>query len=165
MPKLSSGLCIGISRQRIMEPDLNWFKAPEGHFWYWGEDREEGISPPDARGEEVPLEARHAPIPTSVDEVKQYVVVFSGPSEDEMYWAGDYLSNFPTYTTVTSEDVEEFAAWIESERVQDSLRLAIEECRAQSVANREASGFVVIDQKVEGQFGSKRIVPPSNNRE
>ena len=162
MPTLPSGMKLSIFNGHIMEPDINWFKAPEGHFWYWT-PAEENLPPfsPDDVVETMPATAL---VPETIEDMANYIQVVIGAENDEMYWRGEMINEFPKYSCLNKEDLAFWQNWLESAAVEDYLKLTIQKCQIQSDANKQARGFAVI-QSSEGQdegkfIGEKTIVGP-----
>ena len=116
MPILPSGLIIGIGYQAIPESvGPNWFKCPEGHFWYKRPDV--SISPPPYDGTTQILEDWvHAPVPATVEEVKQYMYVLHRKPNGKWQWQGEWLSEFPKPGQFDPADENAWNDWITSER-------------------------------------------------
>lgn len=158
MPTLPSGLLLAIDKSSIMPPDTNWFRAPDGHFWYWTPVPE---NLPPFKPEDVwDAQPATAPIPKTIDEVKQYVRVVIGLPNGNMYWEGDHVSDFPSHRTLSADDHEAWNEWIESAEIHQFLQEAIDDCVRQSIANKQASGVAVTKQTPDGR-NVKEIVPPS----
>lgn len=105
MPQLPSGLTLGVGCQAIPEElGANWFKCPEGHFWYKRPD--EKITPPPYDGTTEILEDWvHAPVPTTTEEVKQYVYVLYRCSDGRFQWRGEWLCDFPKEKQLDAADL------------------------------------------------------------
>lgn len=158
MPTLPSGLLLAIDKSSIMPPDTNWFRAPEGHFWYWTPAPE---NLPPFKPEDVwDAQPATAPVPTTIDEVKQYVRVVIGLPNGNMYWEGDHISDFPSYRTLSDDDLDAWNKWVESAEIRQFLQEAVDDCVRQSIANKQASGVAVIEQTPDGRT-VKETVPPS----
>ena len=159
MPTLPSGLLLAIDKSSIMPPDTNWFRAPEGHFWYWTPAAE---NLPPFKPEDVwDAQPATAPVPKTIEEVKKYVRVVIGLPNGNMYWEGDHISDFPSHRTLSADDLEAWNEWIESGEIHQFLQEAVDDCVRQSIANKQASGVAVIKQTPDGQ-NAKEIVPPSD---
>ena len=166
MPTLPSGIELALLTDHIMEPDRNWFKAPEGHFWYWT-PADENPPPfnPDQEWEGIPTTA---PVPTCREEMAQYIRVCIGLDNGMMYWRGDMLADFPLYGELSEDDLGAWNDWVNTTQVRDFLDSTIIKCQTQAVINKEASGSPVI-QSVEGGIdgeiiGAKVIDNPLKNR-
>ena len=158
MPTLPSGLILAIDKSSIMPPDTNWFRAPDGHFWYWTPAPE---NLPPFKPEDVwDAQPATAPVPTTIDEVKQYVRVVIGLPNGNMYWEGDHISDFPSHRTLSDDDLDAWNKWVESAKTRQFLQEAVDDCVRQSVANKQASGVAVTKQTPDGR-NVKEIVPPS----
>jgi len=140
MPMLPSGLQLALDTRHIMEPTTNWFRAPEGHFWFWT---------PDAGTKEPPFEfgygflqdAVTAPVPQSVDEVLPFVRVLLIIEDNKYYWRGETLADFPRFGELTDADHAAWREWVRGESCQEFLERAIKKCRVQAEVNRHAQGF------------------------
>ncbi len=140
---LPSGILIGSSALHIMEPDRNWVRAPENHFWHSIPD--EDISPPPyTRDDTIMMQYVHAPIPESRDEMARYVHVTFGLPDGMMYWRGDLLSDFPRYGTLDAADYAAWETWKASDEVQAFLDHVIVHCKMQATINREARDYLLI---------------------
>lgn len=147
MPILPSGLTIGIGYQAIPETvGANWFKCPEGHFWF--KRPNVSITPPPYDGTMQILEDwGHALVPQTVDEVKQYMYVLFRRPDGQFQWRGEWLSEFPKPGQLDPMDEEAWNNWITSEKALPFLHKAIEVCRRQAELNKECMGFAVFTSK------------------
>ena len=143
MPTLPSGLKLALLIDHIMEPDLNWFRAPEGHFWYEVPDLAVN-APPFAPDQESLQQYVTAPVPRTVDEVKAFVRVCIGLPNGMMYWRGETLADFPRYGHLSAEDLAAWQQWASSEPVTRFLESAIAKCATQAEINREARGYAKV---------------------
>ena len=152
MPTLPSGIELALLIDHIMEPDKNWFKAPEGHFWYWT-PADENPPPfePNQVWEGMPITA---PIPTSRDEMALYIRVCIGLDNGMMYWRGEMLAGFPSYTELDEDDLNTWSDWVNTAKVQGFIDSAIIKCQTQAEINREATGSAVL-QVTEGESNGK----------
>jgi hypothetical protein len=141
MPTLPSGLKLAIYIGHIMKPDLNWFKAPEGHFWYWTPAEEN--PPPFSSGQVWEASPASAPVPVDREQMKQHVRVLIGLPNGNVYWRGEMLTDFPRYGTLSSEDMEAWKEWSESDKVGDFIDSGIVKCETQSEVNKGAKGYAV----------------------
>jgi hypothetical protein len=143
MPALPSGLTIGIGHQAIPKSvGSDWFRCPEGHFWYKRPDI--SITPPPYDGTTEILENWvHAPVPESTDEVKQYLYVLYRQPDGKFQWRGEWLKEFPQPGQLSKEDEAAWNTWISSEQALPFLRNAIEVCRQQAESNRGCSGVAM----------------------
>jgi hypothetical protein len=143
MPTLPSGLTIGIGHQAIPKfvgPD--WFKCPEGHFWYKRPDI--SITPPPYDGmTEILEDWVHSPVPEDIDEVKQYLYVLYRQPDGKFQWRGEWLNEFPQPGQLSKEDEVAWNTWISSELALPFLRNAIKVCHQQTESNRECSGVAM----------------------
>lgn len=149
MPTLPSGLYLAIDRNHILEPDVNWFRAPKNHFWYWT-PAPENPPPfaPEDKWEGVPT---NAPVPTTREEMSKFIHVVIGLPNGNMYWQGDFLSDFPFYMQLDQDDLDAWNEWVSSEPVLKFIDETIVECQVQAEVNKDASGHVII----KGAVGSK----------
>ena len=162
MPILPSRLCVGISTAHIMEPDLNWFKAPEGHFWYWKREGE----PPYEAGATYESSPATAPIPSNKEEAKKYVNVLVGKKYENMHWLGDTLYNFPLHSHLSDDDLAAWKEWANSKEIEVYLDEFIERCRTQSEVNKSASGLPIFQGVEKGEHNEKekiKVVKVINN--
>jgi hypothetical protein len=122
---------------------LNWFRAPDGHFWYWSPADED--PPPYAPHQEQLRKPAHALVPKSTEEMSRFIQVLI-MRDDGMYaWQGDYMSEFPFFFTgLSKEDKEAWSDWKRTEPVQKFLQAAIQECQIQSTINKDATGWATI---------------------
>lgn len=143
MPQLPSGLKIAISRHAILEPNREFFRCPEGNFWYQTPDL--AINrPPFPRGAQIIMDFAHAPVPASRDEVKQYIFVIVDGDGSGFHWDGQLLSEFPRPGQLDDTDREAWERWLASDSQQQFLDEAIEACRVQAEANRKNVGWVKV---------------------
>jgi hypothetical protein len=155
VPTLPSGIELALLVDHIMEPDRNWFKAPEGHFWYWT-PADENTPPfdPNQEWEGVPTTAS---IPTCRDEMAQCIRVCIGLGNRMMYWRGDMLADFPAYCELSEDDLDSWKDWVNTARVQDFIDSTIIKCQTQAEINKEATGLPVF-QGVKGETNGEAIV-------
>ena len=148
LPEFPSGKKFALSGMHIMEPDKNWFKAPEGHFWYWVP--EDDSSPP-FYGKFVQQPA-HAPVPTDTSEMLKFIRVFIQNNEnEEWYWSGDYAHEFPFVIELSDEDREFYDSFLATdEKLQVFLEEQVIRCATQAEINKDAFGYAVV-QSVEEQ--------------
>jgi hypothetical protein len=125
-----------------MQPDLNWFRAPEDHFWYWAPSEE--YSPPFAPDPNMTFDAVTAPIPSTREAMEQFVRVLIYGPDDELYWRGEMLSEFPKYGMLSDEDIKAWLDWLATDDIKEFLDRAIAKCKTQAAINKEASGWAVI---------------------
>ena len=105
MPKLPSGIELAISKRALFDHGGNWFKCPDGHFWYWFPDPEMGDPPFDANDEILQV-ALHAPVPKDREEAKHFVYVLElDRNQNEIHWRGEWLAWFPRYTELDARDL------------------------------------------------------------
>ena len=141
MPKLPSGLQLAISKEHILEPDINWFHAPDGHFWYWIPAEED--PPPFGPYHEQIRQPKHAPVPQSKEEMSKFIQVLIMRDDGMYYWLGDYMYEFPfLMKSLSKEDQVAWKKWLDTDPVQAFLDTAIQECQTQSIINKDATGSV-----------------------
>ena len=136
---LPSGLKLSISKGHILQPDINWFRAPDGHFWYWNPAPE---NPPPFTPYQVWMrQSDHAPVPQSKEEMSKFILVLIMRDDGKYYWQGDYLYEFPFFMVgLSKEDLRAWEEWVITEPVQQFLDTAIKECQIQSEINKGATG-------------------------
>ena len=165
MPKLPSGLELLLDISDIMEPDLNWFKAPDGHFWYWRAADEN--PPPFTAKDELYRQPQSAPVPLTRDEMKKFVRVIVKEPDGDYFWEGDYLAEFPFFRSLSLEDLAVWNKWLDRPELHDFLDKGIQKCRIQSEINKDASGWAVIRNGIENEsgeiVGDKIIENPTKN--
>lgn len=159
MPTLPSGMKVALLIDHIMEPDINWFKATEGHFWYWT-PAEENLPPfsPEDKFENVPTTA---PVPETTESISKYIRVCIGLDNGNMYWRGEMLNDFPKYGSLSKEDTIFWQEWLDTDDVVNFLNSAIQKCKTQSTVNKQASGYAVIqscENQVDGQIIGKKVI-------
>ena len=93
MPELPSGLNLAITRGALFDHGGNWFKCPDGHFWYWTPAPEMGPPPYDINDEGSSI-AQHAPVPTSREEAKRFIQVAELNDSGMYAWRGELLFLF-----------------------------------------------------------------------
>ena len=142
MPTLPSGLRLALDTRHIMEPTTNWFRAPEGHFWYWTPDASTK-GPPFEFGCNLLQDAVTAPVPRCVDEVLPFVRVLLIREDNQFYWRGETLADFPRFGDLAEADRVAWSEWAAGESCQEFLARAIAKCRVQAEANQRAQGFAV----------------------
>lgn len=152
MPTLPSGLKLGLMINHIMEPDRNWFRAPEGHFWYWQPVPE--ISPPFVPGQELRSRPATAPVPTSRETVAKHIRVGIGREGGRFYWRGETLSEFPQYGSLSEEDAIKWQKWLEIESIQEFMDSVINKCQIQAEINKDATGYAMVTDAIKNDRGS-----------
>jgi hypothetical protein len=146
-----------------MEPDLNWYRAPEGHFWYW--EAADDLSPPFEPNRKIIAKAVTAPIPQNREEMARYIHVGVGLENGKFYWRGEYLSEFPQYGVLSEEDEQAWKEWLESDKARNFIDRAIVKCQVQAEINKDARGHAYV-KLVPGPYvdgiviGSKEIDNP-----
>jgi hypothetical protein len=144
MPTLPSGISLALSAAPIPErlgPD--WFSCPEGHFWY--ETPDVALSPPPytPQTQDILMDFKHAPVPTSHAELARYLAVLQQGPDGRWWWAGDTLAAFPRYLLLDDADLAAWRAWLDREETRRAMDEWIERCRRQAASNRDARGFAV----------------------
>jgi hypothetical protein len=150
MPLLPSGLKFAISRDALFDHGGNWFKCPDGHFWYWAADPEIMGPGPYKPGQEIIRSAEHAPAPKTIEEAKKYIYVLESEEDGKWGWRGEWLQQFPSYRTLSAEDVAAWSAWLESSDIQDYLRETVNICQRLADDSRRASGMSVFSSSAGG---------------
>lgn len=147
MPLLPSGITLGVGCQAIPNDlGVNWFKCPEGHFWYKRPD--EKITPPPYDGTTCIVEDWvHAPVPSTTEEVKRYVYVLYLRPDDRFQWRGEWLCNFPQEGQLDAADLIVWNEWIDGEPGQSFLKKVIGICERQAELNKNCSGVVLVTSK------------------
>jgi len=171
MPKLSSGINIYLSLNHILEPDLNWFKAPKGHFWYMTTDEE--CPPPYEPYADKTFSYQHSPVPKTREEMKRFVQICLERDDGMVYWIGDYLSDFPFFVKLDNQDLVDWKVWLvdNEERLNDFLDNGIEKCATQSLIMQDARGYVCMTEvkKPNGKKGwvkaNKIVDNPLNKKQ
>lgn len=131
MPVLPSGLKLALLNDHIVEPKENLSQTPEGHFWYGTPDLKAN-QPPFEHDKEYWQVFVTASIPTSAEEVKQYIRVCIGLPDGMMYWRGDTLADFPNHMTLDSDDYKAWQSWLASEPVLNFLQNTLIKCQSQA---------------------------------
>jgi hypothetical protein len=155
MPELPSGLTFYISRDALFDHGGNWFKCPDGHFWYWVAAPEMG-APPYALNGEVSLKAEHAPVPRSRDEMKKFIRVLQKRPDGMAAWGGEWLADFPRYTEMGERDLAAWRTWLAEDKVDRFLDEAIAECERLAEVSRHATGYAVLEDGKEGRTSDGR---------
>ena len=144
MPELPSGLQFAISRDHLFDHGGNWFKCPEGHFWYWDAAPEMGPAPFDINST-VETMPKHAPAPKSRQEVKHFIYVLE-LNDDLMYsWGGERLSQFPEFIELDDDDLAAWNAWINRPETDQFLDETIEMCQRLVEVSKRASGHAAFE--------------------
>lgn len=165
MPILPSGLELLLDVSEIMEPDLNWFKAPVGHFWYW---RAADENPPPFKAEDqLYRQPQSAPVPKNREEMKKFVRVIVKEPGGIYFWEGDFLAEFPFFRCLSSEDLVAWNQWLDRPELDDFLDKGIKKCQIQAEINKDASGWTLISDCKENEngvmVGDKVIENPTKN--
>lgn len=162
---LPSGIELGLLIAHILGPDRNWFKAPEGHFWYGVPDLEAN-QPPFGPEDEWLQKYVTAPVPKSRAEVEQYVRVCIGTDDEMMYWRGETLSDFPKYGPLSKADMKTWLEWLDTDTVKNFLDKAIARAATQAEINKEAQDFVIVtvrEEREDWMICQKIIDDPTSN--
>lgn len=154
MPTLPSGLKLALLIDHIMEPDRNWFRAPEGHFWYCVPDLAVN-APPFGPEDEGIQKYVTAPVPRTIEEVKQFVRVCLGLPNGLMYWRGETLADFPKYGVLLEEDIRIWQEWLATDAVNRFLGSAIAKCATQAEVNKDATGFAVFRRRNDSEHSKQ----------
>jgi len=145
MPKLPSGLGFGLSRHALIQHSEQWFRCPEGHFWYWDAAPEMG-PPPYSLVEGVLQVPKHAPVPRTREEAASFVRVLELGADGMLGWTGEWLATFPRYRVLSPEDAAAWREWVEQPKVDAFLDEMIQECAAMARRSGEATGFAVFGE-------------------
>lgn len=148
MPVLPSGLRLGLVRDALFDPGVNWFTCPEGHFWYWTPGPEAGLGP-FPPGHEILQIPRHAPVPTSIEEVGQYIRVIVFDADMNIHWPGEWLASCPTFVTLDDADLAAWRAWLAEPKTVKFLEDTITRCQELAISSRGAKGYAVIAETGE----------------
>ena len=139
MPQLPSGLKVYLSSLAVVDFQgrKDWFRCPEGHFWYLTPNL--SVSPPPYRPQdEITLDFQSAPVPENRDEAMHFVHVLLEDPEFGIYWRGDWLPDFHETHPLSNEDRNFWLGWIGQN--DDFLDHLISSAREQSVAIRNVTG-------------------------
>ena len=150
---LPSGLLLMLDGSAILEPDRNWFIAPENHFWYMTPADE--TLPPFAQNDIICRRPETAPVPQSREGVEPYIAVVIGLSDGMVYWRGDMLSDFPRYGMLSRVDDDAWRNWLSSSAVSVFLDRMVIRCHTQAEINKDALGYVVMSDISENTTGKK----------
>jgi hypothetical protein len=143
MPQLPSGLKLAIHDGALFNPGGNWFHCPEGHFWYWMPDPQI-CQAPFSQGEEILQKAEHAPVPLTIEDMKQFIHVLEIGEDGKNIWRGEWLSTFPQFTSLSDEDREAWNAWLDTEDIQQYLQDALKKCANLAKASANATGYATL---------------------
>lgn len=146
MPKLPSGLHLGISRSALFDHGGNWFSCPDGHFWYWVPDPEMGPGPYES-GTTITQVAQYAAVPQSREEAKRFIHVLEFTDETNYVWRGEWLDTFPRYRELSTDDQQSWNEWLNGPSGKSFLDKTIEECRRLAEVSRHAQGYAIISSK------------------
>lgn len=165
MPQLPSGIKLYLSKLSVIdfERHTEWFRCPEGHFWFMTPNLSVSL-PPYKPTDEIVLDFLSAPIPKSREEAKQFVhVLFEDPVHG-MYWRGDWLDSFENTFHMSTNDRVHWKEWLD--RNQDFLDLTIKACFDQAATNKAMIGTYknfpgeyMINMMMTANSIGKEIVP------
>lgn len=155
MPQLPSGLKLAIARTALFDHGGNWFKCPDGHFWYWVADPELG-QPPFADDVDLLTVARHAPVPTDRAEAARYITVLEGREDEKYAWRGEWLHDFPAFTNLSSDDRSAWEDWLAKPETQAFIEETIEECQRLAEVSADAKGYPVYENVGEPDGNGRR---------
>ena len=142
---LPSGLKLALSRDALFDHGGNWTKCPEEHFWFWAPAPELGPPPFDLLADvEIMQIAEHAPAPKNREEVKAFIRVLEMRTDEKLGWRGEWLSTFPRYTNLSTEDIAAWNKWIESPETKTFLDEALAECTRLANLSHKAQGYVLL---------------------
>ena len=140
MPTLPSGLGFALSRHALIKPGEQWFRCPEGHFWYW--DAAPEMGPPPYPPEDGVLQMpKHAPAPRTREEAASFIRVLELRSDGLLGWGGEWLATFPRYRVLSPEDEVAWREWLAQPKVDTFMDEMIEECAASARFAQGASGW------------------------
>jgi hypothetical protein len=147
MPELPSGLNLAISRDALFDHGGNWFRCPDGHFWYWIPAPEMGAPSYDLNAEidNVRRIAQHAPVPESREEAKQFIEVLEINDNGLYSSRGEWLSSFPRYTELDEPDLAAWNAWVNRPETNQFLDDTIAECQRLAEVSRHARGYATLE--------------------
>lgn len=145
MPKLPSGLSLAVSRHALFNHGGNWFSCPEGHFWYWEPAPEIGPPPFDPESE-IELVAKHAPVPRSREEAKQFIRVLEMRPDGKYGWRGELLNSFPKFFRLDENDASAWESWVKSPGTERFLDDTIEECKKLAKVSENVKGYAVVEE-------------------
>lgn len=100
--------------------------------------------------------------------MSQFIRVVLGLPDGMMYWAGDYLSDFPFFTKLNDEDLTSWQKWAASPPVIEFVDETIVRCQMQAMINKEAQSYATVktDTQVdEYSYGLKRIDNPLKDKQ
>jgi len=145
MPTLPSGRVLALSMHHILEPGVQMFSCPEGHYWYQEPDRALN-APPFQRDMDVLCDFVHAPCPTTREEALKILHVYEVYGKDEQttyHWPGYKAGDPEAFAELTPEDRAAWDEWVATPRTQQFLDTVIDKCRQQAEANRKSPGYMV----------------------
>jgi hypothetical protein len=155
MPNLPSGKKLVIGSDALFDHGRNWFDCPKNHFWYWVADPDMGPPPYDPNSE-ILMIARHALVPTTMEDAKKFIRVYELNSENKLLWWGDWLSRFPSFIELDNADHNAWNEWMLHPDVSDLLDQTIQECQRLAKIAQEASGYAVFKSANDPILKTKR---------
>lgn len=142
---LPSGLVVAMSSDALFDHGGNWTKCPDGHFWYWLPAPEIGSPPFDLLPASAIMQiAAHAPVPKDRDECKRFIRIVEMRPDGEFGWRGEWLSTFPLYTKLTTQDIATWNDYMASPEATRFLDETIAECTRLSEVSRNAQGYALL---------------------
>src|SRR6185503_14694244 len=135
--KLSDGSELGLSTETIASPGHTLGPCPEGMIWFKvirvAVSAEFGLR-------QLRQYWVHAQLPRDVEEVKQHLALVRR-KDGRVSWMFLYLSELTQdhLGGVTDQDWENVRAWLNSARMEQVLRDALELCRQQHETNVKAA--------------------------
>jgi hypothetical protein len=155
MPQLPSGLMFAISSGALFDHGGNWFKCPDGHFWYWTPDEDIMGPGPYSTASQLLQSAAHAPVPITLEEAKKYVHVLESDNLENWSWRGEWLDQFPRFRTLSPEDRLAWDDWVAGNSTQLFLQETMLECQRLSRLNSIAKGMAMFSSSVPDGTGAK----------
>ncbi|MEY2714178.1 MAG: hypothetical protein RIT24_521 [Planctomycetota bacterium] len=152
MPVLPSGRKFGISINHILEPGTQWFRCPEGHFWYRTPDLALN-APPYHPEQEILCDVVHAPCPQTIDEMERFVEVIEDVGVNQTVPIGLTLDQSTCPEGWSAEDCAVWNEWRRSPRTLEFLERAMVKCRQQAEANVVLGGPVTFTHVQEEELG------------
>jgi len=86
--------------------------------------------------------------------------VVIGLPDGNMYWEGDFMTDFPFFRELSKTDQEAWNTWLQREDVGEFLDHGIAQCVEQYIANQQAQGYVVTKASENGEYQQKEIIEP-----
>lgn len=150
MPILPSGLDLAVSSDALIETGTNWFKAPDGHFWFWKID-EELNPPPFELGATIFQEPATALAPKTRQEAMQFIRVLEMCENGKWGWRGEWLSSFPLYTKLDEQDTIAWNEWLARPGITRFIDETIRKCEKLAQIARNAAGYCVLSDAPSGK--------------